>query len=160
MNGWQSFFAAQVGASAALSGLVFLAISINLNDILKFAQLPGRAAHAIILLVTVLIESSVMLIPRQSSLLLGVELLLVGVTAWIISARVEVGVFRKSPAPYRNQYIQHVMFSRLAMSLLVFAGIAVIFWGYGGIYWLLPGLGLCYTEALLATWVLLIEIKR
>ena len=38
---WANFFVAEVGASAALSGLVVVAISINLSRILFFPQLPG-----------------------------------------------------------------------------------------------------------------------
>ena len=47
---WSTFFAAQVGAGAALTGLVFVALSINLKQILAFPGLPSRAAEAIILL--------------------------------------------------------------------------------------------------------------
>jgi hypothetical protein len=43
MTGWESFFVAQVGASAAVAGLVFVGVSINLDKILKYAGLPGRA---------------------------------------------------------------------------------------------------------------------
>ena len=50
-TGWSDFFVAQVGATAALAGLVVVAISINLQRILSFPQLPGRAAEMLILLV-------------------------------------------------------------------------------------------------------------
>ncbi len=160
MSGWQSFFSAQVGASAALAGLVFLGISINLEDILKMPQLPGRAGEAIILLVAVLVESSLLLIPGQSSLLLGIEILLVGVVIWGITARLEYRDFRKTPDEYRRVYLQQILLSRIATSLPVLAGLAVILRGYGGIYWLVPGVVLCYVVALVAAWVLLIEIKR
>lgn len=53
--GWANFFVAEVGASAALSGLVIVAISINLQRILSFPQLPGRAAEMLILLVGALL---------------------------------------------------------------------------------------------------------
>lgn len=35
MEQWQSFFVAQASASAALAGLLFVAVSINLSRILK-----------------------------------------------------------------------------------------------------------------------------
>ena len=41
----------QAGASAALAGLLFVAISINLDRILNCRGLPGRAGEAIVLLV-------------------------------------------------------------------------------------------------------------
>jgi modulator of FtsH protease len=46
--GWDSSFVAEVGAPAALAGLLFVAVSINLTRILQFPQLPGRAAETLI----------------------------------------------------------------------------------------------------------------
>ncbi|HEX3901634.1 MAG TPA: hypothetical protein VH853_02220 [Polyangia bacterium] len=43
--GWESFFVAEVGAAAALTGLLFVAVSINLSKVLAFPQLPGRAGN-------------------------------------------------------------------------------------------------------------------
>jgi hypothetical protein len=49
-NGWSDFFVAEVGASAALSGLVIVAISINLQRISFVSSLAGprrgNANHA------------------------------------------------------------------------------------------------------------------
>ena len=49
---WESFFIAQVGAAAALAGLVFVALSINLRQVVSSPILVGRAAEALLLLVT------------------------------------------------------------------------------------------------------------
>jgi hypothetical protein len=43
--GWDNFFVAEVGAAAALSGLLFVAVSINLTRILAIPHLPARAAE-------------------------------------------------------------------------------------------------------------------
>jgi hypothetical protein len=55
---WQSLFVAEVGASAALAGLLFVAISINLARILQGAGLSGRAGEAMVLLVAGLVAWS------------------------------------------------------------------------------------------------------
>lgn len=44
---WESLFVAEADASAALAGLLFVALSINLERILKGIGLPGRAGEAI-----------------------------------------------------------------------------------------------------------------
>jgi len=49
---WNGFFTAQARAFAALTGLVFVALSINLKEILSSPGLPGRAGEAVIVLVT------------------------------------------------------------------------------------------------------------
>lgn len=68
---WESLFVAEAGASAALAGLLFVALSINLERILKGIGLPGRAGEAIVLLLTVLVVSTFGLVPGQSPRVLG-----------------------------------------------------------------------------------------
>ncbi len=41
-GGWHDFFVAQVGAAAALTGLLFVALSLNITRILQYAWLPAR----------------------------------------------------------------------------------------------------------------------
>lgn len=41
---WHDFFTAVTAAAAAVTGLLFVALSINLAAILKEPRLPGRAA--------------------------------------------------------------------------------------------------------------------
>ena len=60
---WESFALAQVGASAALLGLVFVGISINLRDIVGSGSLVHRAGEAVILLGSILAVATVVLIP-------------------------------------------------------------------------------------------------
>ena len=44
---WTTFFVAASGASAALAGLVFVALSVNISHIIKAPHLPPRAAATI-----------------------------------------------------------------------------------------------------------------
>lgn len=55
MPGWERFLVAQVGASAALAGLVFVSVSINLARILSSGGLPESALEALVLLLAVLV---------------------------------------------------------------------------------------------------------
>ena len=50
---WSNFFVAEVGAAAALTGLVMVAVSINLAQVLAVPTLPGRAAETLFLLMGV-----------------------------------------------------------------------------------------------------------
>jgi peptidoglycan/LPS O-acetylase OafA/YrhL len=62
-------------ASAALAGLVFVAVSINVERILQFKGLPKRALQTVLLLLSVVLVSILGLIPNQSHTALGAELL-------------------------------------------------------------------------------------
>src|SRR5438128_7015144 len=64
MSGWENFLVAQVGASAALAGLVFVGVSINLARILSISGLPESALEALVLLLAVLVLSSLLLMPQ------------------------------------------------------------------------------------------------
>jgi modulator of FtsH protease len=74
---WVPFFTAMIAAAAGLTGLLFVAVSINLDRILKAARfLPARAAETLATLLLVVVSSALALIP-QSTRLLGLELVIV-----------------------------------------------------------------------------------
>lgn len=72
--GWAGFLAVAAGVAATLTGLIFVAVSINLARILEFPGLPERAAETIVQLLGAMIISLIALVPGQSALVLGVEL--------------------------------------------------------------------------------------
>jgi hypothetical protein len=85
MNAWHDFFSAQAGAAGVLTGLVFVGVSINLQKIVSDPRsgLAGRAAEALILLVAVLTVSVLGLVPGQGPGIIGAEVLVVGLAAWL-----------------------------------------------------------------------------
>src|ERR1700712_1396024 len=66
------------GASAALIGLLFVAVSINLKEILKGRTLPRLAAETLSIMVGLLFVSVFVLVPGQSHKALGWELIALG----------------------------------------------------------------------------------
>jgi hypothetical protein len=81
---WANFFVAEVGASAALAGLVVVAISINLSRILSFPQLPVRAAESLLMLVGALLLASLGLVPGQPLAMFGAEVLVIGLVTLLV----------------------------------------------------------------------------
>jgi|SRR5215216_1306367 len=84
MDQWHDFFLALAGTAGVLTGLVFVAVSINLQEIVSEpgSGLPGRAAEALILLVGVLTVSILLLVPGQALVMVGAEVLVVGLASW------------------------------------------------------------------------------
>ena len=76
---WTDPFVAAAGASAALTGLVFVAVSINIQEILRLPGVPDRALATLMLLLGAVVISLLPLIPDQSGTALGIELVVVGI---------------------------------------------------------------------------------
>jgi hypothetical protein len=165
MNEWHDFFLAQAGAAGVLTGLVFVGVSINLQKIVSdpSSGLAGRAAEALILLVAVLLASVLVLVPAQGAGVLGAEVLVVGLAAWgwIVAIQLprlrEWGTMR---ADLRGPFVLRVVLVQVATLPLVMAGVAVLWAGLGGLYWLMAGTIFSILAALFEAWVLLVEINR
>ena len=78
---WTDFFVAAAGASAALAGLVFVAVSINVESILKYPGLPERGLTTVLLFAGVLVVSLFGLAPGLSTHTFAIEILALGVVA-------------------------------------------------------------------------------
>jgi hypothetical protein len=159
-DGWGELFLAEAGASAALAGLLFVAISINLTKILEVRGLVGRAGEAIVLLVAVLIVSTLVLVPDQPRVALGTELLVTGLLAWSILVVIHARAVRGGIGPSRPVLVARVAMAQLAVLPFLVAGVSLLLRAGGGLYWLVPGVVMCLVVAVLNAWVLLIEILR
>ena len=160
MAAWNNFFFAQVGASAALVGLIFVAVSINLTKILASPRLPSRAREAPIVLLGILIVSSLMLVPEQPVAITGMELLVVGIIIWGVVTWLNVNNLIKTAARYRPYTLINIVLNQFALVPYIIAGINILTWGLGGLYWLVPAIILSFVKALMDAWVLLVEINR
>src|SRR5262249_62066402 len=70
---WQNFYVMMGSANAALTGLVFVALSIHLRAVLEHPRLKPRAVIALTVLATQIVIAAIVLAP-QSTTLMGVEL--------------------------------------------------------------------------------------
>jgi hypothetical protein len=158
--GWENLFVAQAGASAALAGLLFVAISINLAQILESPGLPGRAGEAIVLLIDVLVVSTLVLVPGQPRALLGAELLISGLVAWSVLAGIHVRAVRGRVGPSRTVLVGRVVMAQVSILWFPVAGVSLLLGAGGGLYWVVPAVVFSLLTAVLNAWVLLIEILR
>jgi hypothetical protein len=157
---WSTFFAAQLGASAALAGLVFVGISINMTKIVAYPHLANRALQALAILVTILLVSSLLLVPGQSAAELGVELLILGAAGSAIVANISVKSLRAVEKEHRSATVFESLLGQLAMIFYVLAGIVLLTLGSEGIYLVVPGFLISFVNAIEDAWVLLVEINR
>jgi len=153
---WTGFFSVAAGVAATLTGLIFVAVSINLSRVLEFPPLADRAAESLMQMFGALIVSMCALLPGQSRLIIGVELALVGLILWVLQTLLQ----------YRSYSIEHprpfisIALSQLSAAALFVAGISLATETLGGLYWLAAGIILSVTVGVSNAWVLLVEILR
>lgn len=157
---WESLFVTEAGVAAVLAGLLFVAVSISLTQVLQHPGLPGRAAEAIGLLVGVLVAGTLGLVPGQSRIALGTELLAVGLLAWFVQIGIHVQAARHHVGPSAAVLVGRIALAQVAVLPLAIAGLSLLLGAGGGLYWLAPGIILSLLVAILDAWVLLIEILR
>ena len=155
---WHDFFAGSIGAAAALTGLLFVAISINLDQILKFPQLPGRAAGTLGFLVGTLIVSGLALSPGQGRRGLGIEIAFTGI---VVAAQAGwVSRVKKSPGGPKAWQIEHLATLMLPSLLTIVGGVSLVAGRGGGFNWVSSSILVAFVMASINAWVLLVEIKR
>ena len=110
---WHELFVGVAGAAAALAGLLFVSLSINLQQILQQVWLPRRAGLTVLLLFEVLVIAILGLVPGQAPVTLGVELLGLGVGVWLFATGVYT-VRRPAVDPYRAPIVVGVVMSQPA----------------------------------------------
>jgi hypothetical protein len=67
-------FANTVAGGAALAGLLFVGLSLNLSDVLSFPGIPARAAATLGLTVAILLTAVVIATPGQDNRVLAAEI--------------------------------------------------------------------------------------
>ena len=160
MGAWSDFFLAEAGASAALTGLIFVGVSISLPKIVANAGLPSRALEAIVLLLSVLVISSLLLVPDLSWRTVGIEVIVVGGLTWAMTLVLQTRNWRRYTPATRIRFLRQVVITQSATTLAVIAGILTFLNGSSGLTWLVYGFLLCFLAAILDGWVLLVEINR
>jgi modulator of FtsH protease len=155
---WHDFFLGTAGASAALTGLLFVAISINLQQILKYPNLPSRAAGTLGILVASLVVATVGLAPGQSTTALGTEIAVAG--AAIITQALWVSRRGGDSADRLVWRIQRLVTLLLPGVAFTVGGVSLGVGGGGGLYWVVAGTVLAFLVAAINAWVLLVEVLR
>jgi modulator of FtsH protease len=155
---WHELFGAEVGAAAALAGLLFVAISINLTRILAIAHLASRAGTGLAILVAVLVLSTLALVPGITDDWLGTGILVVAIAVWIAPTSRLIRQ-RRGDRPLWRFIGDHAL-TQASLVPSIVGGVTLIAGSGGGLYWLVPAVAFSFVTAALNAWVLLVEIMR
>jgi len=161
---WESFFVAQAGAAAALTGLIFVAVSINLAKILEYAPLPARAAESLLFFVQILFLSAIGLVPGLEPWGFGVAVTAVGGFAFVAAG---LGVLSHLKATRTEEgtirwawVVPRALIALVATLPLVAAGILILLGCAWGMPVMVAGFLCAYGAGIFNAWILLVEILR
>lgn len=152
---WSNFFVLVGTGSAALTGLVFVAISVNLRDVVKDATHTYRAINMLTGFTAVFILSSFALMGHQTHQTLGLEWLIVSSVAGAINTNGYIHGFSLAGSRYALSLFRVAGGSACYLAQIV--GSAMLFLGTEwGVY--LGAVGLIVNFYFLASgsWLLIV----
>jgi hypothetical protein len=160
LSEWQTLFSVEAESAATLTGLVFVAVSINLARVLSSPGLPGRAAESIAQFLQVFFISTAALIPRQTTRALSTEILAVAFLCLALQFTSQINYARSRSGHPKWWLVTRILQALLGGVPLFCGAIYLLMGSSAGLYWLVPGFFLSFLAGVLNAWILLIEIQR
>ena len=155
---WTDMDVASAGAAAALAGLVFVAVSINVERILAYPGLPERGLVTVLMLLGAVVAALFGLHPDQSLETLGTEILVIGLalsgsSLWLL--------LKSRPKAGEESHVgSALVLAAIGTLPYVVAGILLLSGSDAGLDWLFSGIVSGIIAGVLNAWVLLVEILR
>ena len=160
LQAWETFAGISGTAAAALTGLLFVAVSIRIAYIAKSQELRNRAAQTLSLFGTVLIVSLLIAIPRQAYSTLGIELVVLAVITgaglYILDLRAKGDRSNQAIAPV----LEAVTPTTVTSLLLLAAGIVLALGVPAGLYVLVVPVLIALVSGIVSAWLLLTKITE
>jgi hypothetical protein len=153
---WLSFGEALAAVAGALTGLLFVALSVKSDVLAASLSLTSRAAQTLVLFMTSVLIA-VLLVAPQPPAALGWELLAVAAvsgTALLILDRraghsTDQGVAR---------YIERFSPNTITAVLVAVAGLTFLLKAGGGLYWLIPAAVTSLLGGVVNAWLFLVRV--
>ena len=158
VSGWGDFAAVMGSGSAALLGLLFVAVSIRVETIAKSAVLRNRTAQTLTLLLTGLLATALLTVPNQSKRALGVEYLVLALVVIGVAVFNDRRAGESKSGSALAQSLGAINPTYVTCSLLVAAGVVLILGRRDGIYVLVPALAAVLVGGVVNAWLILVKL--
>ena len=153
---WLGFGEALAAVAGALTGLLFVALSVKGDALVASRGLRSRAAQTLVLFMTSVLIAVVLVAPQPRTAL-GTELLAVaavsGGTLLVLDRRAghasDRGVAR---------YIERFSPNTITAVLVAVAGLTLLLQAGGGLYWLIPAAVASLVGGVVNAWLFLVRL--
>ncbi len=156
---WSEFNVAMAGATAALAGLVIVAASVNIAEIVKSRTLTARLLAGIAALVLALAVSALGLVPGIDEIWLGLLTIGAALLASVFQIHATVLIARDPEPADRAKPLKYLV-GFLPIAAYLVAGGLVAFGHPAGLYLAAAGCLLAIASAIVVSWVALVEVLR
>jgi hypothetical protein len=154
---WQNFFIMVGGGAAALAGLVFIAMSINLPIITRDATHKNRAIATLTGFTAIFMICGFALIGNQTYQLIGVEWLVITLVPMITYIRVYIKAKKIGRSPVGLSIGR--FFMGITCYLAQIIGSVLLIYGYvAGLYLASAAMVLSFAFFISAAWLLIIGV--
>ena len=159
LEAWHEFGVAMAGVTGALAGLIIVAMSVNIEVIVASKTLPARSGAAIATLVLTVALACLLLVPGTTTLVFGIEVLVLTAFAWVFEYLAARRVLRTYEAGTHSRS-GVLLVGILPLAAFTVGGVLLVAGIPGGMVVVAAACILAICSAVLISWVTLVEVRR
>ncbi len=153
---WLSFGEALAAVAGALTGLLFVAVSVKSDVLAASRSLSSRAAQTLVLFMTSVLIAVVLVAPQPSAAL-GLELLAVAAVSCTVLLILDRRAGHGSDQGV-VRYIERFSPNMITAVLVGVAGLTFLLKAGGGLYWLIPAAVASLLGGVVNAWLFLVKV--